>query len=96
LADDQDQERVQRGVNAAIPQLHANGFVNTLSAAGDIMTVFERAGVPVATLTMSYSIAKTLATSLLAVVTLLEERTRQAVLTTHELEKLLTEKKSEH
>ena len=62
-----------------------NGFINTLGT-GDITTILERNGEPVAVLNMSYTIAKTLATSLGEVVARLEELSGREMLTTKQLE----------
>lgn len=46
--------------DASVPHHYANGFTNGSSSA-DVVILFERAGTPVATVNMSFALAKTLA-----------------------------------
>lgn len=82
------EQRLQNAMEAAVPEIYFNGFVNSLGT-GDIVSVLERNGKPVATLNMSYTTAKTLATSLGAVIAKLEEATGREMLTTHDVGRLM-------
>jgi hypothetical protein len=67
--------------------IHAR-IVNSISA-GDITTLLERNGKPVAIINMSFTVAKTLSVALGQIVAQIEERSGRNMLTTHELAKLL-------
>ncbi len=78
-------ERINRAIASEVPQIYANGFVNSISS-GDIVTVLERNGKPVALLNLSYTVAKTLARSLAQIFAQMEELTGREMLTTHEVQ----------
>lgn len=81
------EERLKRALAASdLPQLYFNGFVNNTST-GDVTTVLERNGKPIAVLNMSFTVAKTFGISLGRVVANLEEKTGRPMLTTHEVDK---------
>ena len=71
--------------NPEIPNFYANAFV-LASGTGDITLFFQRNGVPVATLNLSYTVAKTLALLLGNSITDLERTSGNAIMTTHEVE----------
>lgn len=79
-------ERVNLALAADIPNIYFNGFVNAVGA-GDILTVLERNGRPVAVLNMSYTVAKTLALALGTTISQFEATTGRSMLTTHDVEK---------
>jgi hypothetical protein len=91
MADTTDslRERLTAALEADdVPKLYVNGFVNSLST-GDITTLLERNGKPVAILNISFTVAKTLSIALGNIVAQIEERAGRSMLTTHELAKLL-------
>ena len=79
---------VQSAVTAQIPHLYANGFALSVSSA-DTIVVLEQNGIPIATLNMSYTAAKTLAIKLGSSVAILENATERPMLTTDEVERFL-------
>lgn len=87
------EERVEAANRAEIPHLYFSGFMCSLSNA-DVILVGERAGVPVATVNLSFTIAKTLAASLANVVSTLEEKMGREIMTTHDIDKRMSEDKS--
>jgi hypothetical protein len=70
-----------------IPQIYCNGFANALTS-GDVITVLERNGQPVAVVNMSYTVAKTFAQALGVIVADLEAKAGRPMLTTHEVDAL--------
>ena len=84
---DDTKARVERSRDPNVPKLYVNGFINTLGTS-DIMTILERNGEPIAVLNMSYTVAKTLATSLGEIVARLEELSGRDMLTTKQLESM--------
>jgi len=87
-ADAEIRHRLLAALEADIPTLYMNGFVNSISA-GDITTLLERNGKPVAIINMSFTVAKTLSIALGQIIAQIEERSGRNMLTTHELAKLL-------
>lgn len=85
---DKVDERIKRALEADVPRIYFNGFVNAFSA-GDIMCVLERNGQPVGIMNISYTVAKTLSASLATLIARLEETSRQPIMTTHEVGKLM-------
>lgn len=86
-------QRIQRATEATnIPNLYANGFVNHVTQ-GDILTVLEHNGKPVATINLSYTVAKTLALSIGTLISQLEALTGRDMLTTHDVSLKLNEPK---
>jgi hypothetical protein len=83
-----EQERIARAIDAGVPQIYFNGFVNTITV-GDVLTVLETNGKPVVVLNMSYTIAKTLAISLGQIISQFESGVERNMLTTHDVEKAL-------
>ncbi len=81
-------ERIERALHSEIPNYYVNGFASALGTS-DIVIALEKNGAPVATLNMSYTVAKTLAVSLSHVVANLEALTSRTMLTTHEMEEAL-------
>jgi hypothetical protein len=90
-------ERLERAKKAGVPVLYFNGYLNNLGV-GDVLSVLERNGEPVAILNMSYTIAKSLSVSLGQLITYLEENAGRPMLTASEVEKLAagTKAKKEH
>ncbi len=84
----ENKERIEKALEANIPNVYFNGFVNSISS-GDIITVLERNGKPAAILNMSYTLAKTLAISLGQLVSQFEEGADRNILTTHDVESVL-------
>lgn len=73
-----------------VSAIYANGFKAGLSA-GDVFVVLERNGVEFAVLNMSYTIAKTLAYALDALIKQLETTGKQQIMTTEYISHLITQ-----
>jgi hypothetical protein len=86
--EDDLQKRLTNAVNSDVPVFYVNGFVNSMTS-GDVLTLLERNGKPVAILNMSFTVAKTLSVSLGNTIAQLEERAGQSMLTTQEVGKAL-------
>ncbi len=74
--------------DTSIPEIHFNGVVNGIGA-GDIVILLLRHGRPVAKLSASYTVAKTLAQVLSETIVNLEQRTGNTIMTTHDIDKAL-------
>jgi hypothetical protein len=85
---DPHKERLDRALSPDIPNYYVNGFANALGT-GDIVIALETNGKPVASVNMSYTVAKTLALGLSQIIATLETATGKTMLTTHEMEKAL-------
>lgn len=88
------QDRIQRGMTADIPHIYFNGFAVAIGA-GDLTMVLERNNVPVATLNLSFTEAKTLAQKLGGLVALLEEKSGNTIMTTDDIGSYLLEQPPE-
>jgi hypothetical protein len=87
--EDDLQKRLRNALESAdVPVFYVNGFVNTMTS-GDVLTVLERNGRPVAVLNMSFTVAKTLSVGLGNTIAQLEEKAGQSMLTTQEVGKAL-------
>jgi antitoxin (DNA-binding transcriptional repressor) of toxin-antitoxin stability system len=71
-----------------VPDIHFNGFVNGIGQ-GDVLIVLTRHGRPVAKLSASYTVAKTLAQKLGQVIAHLELQTGNTIMTVDDIEKAL-------
>lgn len=79
------EERIQEALaSEVIPHLYANGFSNTMSNA-DVALVFEHNQKPIATINMSYTLTKSLASKLSRLITILEQGTEHEMLTTDDV-----------
>jgi hypothetical protein len=83
-------ERMRAALAPDVPKIYFNGFINAVSS-GDIVTVLERNGQPVAVLNMSFTVAKSLAQALGVTVSDLEKKAGQAMLTTKDVDALRLE-----
>lgn len=83
-----EQERITKAIDAGVPQIYFNGFVNNITS-GDVLTILERNGKPVIVLNMSYTIAKTLAVALGQIISQFESGVERNVLTTYDVERAL-------
>lgn len=88
------EQRFQRALDAGVPQIYVNGFMNGLGT-GDVHSVLERNGQPVAVLNMSFTVAKTFAQALAIVVSEVETRAGREMLTTHDVERIFLEEPKE-
>ena len=82
--------------NAELPNLHFNGFVNTMAVGGDFLIVLESNGKPVATLNASYTVVKTFANSLTQLIKNLEKRSGKDIMTVSEIQMYLEDRENEH
>lgn len=89
-ADEVAMNRVQAALTSGIPQLYCNGFTNVMSS-GDVLTVFDRNGLSVATLNMSFTMAKSLSIALGQIVAKLEQMSGREILTTSDIERISKE-----
>ncbi|MBA7696826.1 hypothetical protein ES703_105478 [subsurface metagenome] len=71
-----------------IPVFYFNSFTNTMSS-GDVAILFKRTGRPTAILYASYTVAKSLAVKLGEMISELERRIGQKIMTTDDMEQLL-------
>ena len=83
-------EEVQKALsNPETSKIYANGFVNALGA-GDIVVILKNADTPVAILNLSYTVAKTLAVKLGSVISELEKKTGNMIMTTDQINKAMS------
>jgi hypothetical protein len=76
--------RIDATLKSGVPKLYFNGFSIALTS-GDITTSLELNGVPVALLSMSYTVAKTLSVKLGNVIATFEAASGREMLTTDEV-----------
>ena len=86
--------RIADAVALGVPAYYFNGFCTAMTA-GDIVTTIELNGRPLATLNMSYTVAKTYALAIGQSIALLEEAAKREMLTTHEIESMFMVKKED-
>ena len=75
-------------LSSEVPHLFCTGFMNAVTNS-DIVVFFEASGRPVATLNLSFTMAKTLAKRLNETIVGLEEASGQRIMTTDEIDKAL-------
>ncbi len=73
-----------------IQRIYANGFINAVGN-GDVVIVLKNNDKPIATLNLSYTVAKTLSKKLGTTISLLEKNTGNSIMTTDQIEKAMTE-----
>jgi hypothetical protein len=83
-------ERLNRALAGDVPTFYFNGYVTHLGT-GDILTILEKNGKPVAVLNMSYTMAKSFSASLGTMIAKLEETSGRNMLTTQDVEALAKE-----
>jgi len=81
-------------LNADIPHLYANAFTNAIGN-GDVIIVLRQGGKQVATLNLSYTVAKTLASKLGELINTLENRLHAPIFTVDQIHKVLSEEASQ-
>ena len=79
--------RIAAALEVGVPQIYCNGYINGMTA-GDVLTVLERNGKPVAVLNMSFTVAKSIAQGIGTIVAELEAQSGRPMLTTREVENL--------
>ena len=84
---------IKEAMVADIPHIYSNGF-NIVLGTGDVNVVLKRVGETVATLNLSYTLAKTLSEKLGGLIKFLENKTGNTIMTTDDLEKFLTQENS--
>lgn len=67
-----------------LPFLYFNSFINSISA-GDVLLILKLRNKPIAKVSMSFTLAKTLAQKLGAMIELMEEKTGHTIMTTDEI-----------
>ncbi len=86
---------VKEAMVADIPHIYSNGFTIVLGT-GDVNIILKRMGENVATLNLSYTLAKTLSEKLGGTIKFLENKTGNAIMTTDDVEKFLTKENSKN
>lgn len=86
--------RLSAAMTSDVPRLYFNGFLNMLGT-GDVLSVLERNGQPVAIINLSYTMAKTYSLALSELINNLEKATGRMMLTTLEMEQHLMAKQSD-
>ncbi|MCG8026415.1 MAG: hypothetical protein N0E59_08890 [Candidatus Thiodiazotropha taylori] len=82
-------------IDLDVPQIYFNGFTNAMGI-GDLISVVQRNGKPVAIINMSYTIAKTYAEALNSMIADMEAKANQEIMTTHDVvNKVFTKDKSQ-
>lgn len=74
--------------NPSVPKLYANGFVSSIGS-GDTCIVFQQNGIPVVTLNLSFTVAKTLSIKLGGLIKDMEKDSANKIMTTDEIGSLL-------
>jgi ACT domain-containing protein len=79
-----DPAEIQRQLDSAPVKIYCNGFTNALGM-GDVILILHNNNRVAATVNVSYTVAKTLAEKLAALITQLEDETGQTIMTTDEV-----------
>ena len=74
--------------NSEVKKIYANGFVNAMGV-GDIVVLLKNGDNPIAVLNLSYTVAKTLSIKLGAMISQLESKTGNTIMTTDDINKVL-------
>lgn len=75
-----------------IPHLYANGFISAIGN-GDTLLVLQQTGRPIATLNLSFTVAKTLVQKLGGIIENLEKASGNDIMTTSDLDEALKKTK---
>jgi len=73
-----------------LPQFYVNSFTVTLGI-GDVLIVMKRNGVAVASMQVSYTVAKSLVEVIGSLIKVLEDRTGNSIMTSKFIEKMMQE-----
>ncbi len=92
--DPNHENHIQAAFKAGVPQLYFNGLANSMSN-GDVMTVLERNGSPIAILNMSFTMAKSLSVALGQMVATLEQMSGREIMTTLDIQRFAKENAKE-
>jgi hypothetical protein len=87
-------EEIQKIIDADVPHIYSNGF-NIVLGAGDVNIVLSKMGQNVATISLSFTVAKTLAEKLGGSIKTLEKVTDNTIMTTDDIEKSLSPDKDD-
>jgi hypothetical protein len=92
-----DKQTPEQKIEAALSQpdahrIYSNGFINAIGN-GDVIISLMLNNRPVANVNLSYTVAKTLAIRLGGLISTLEEKTGNTIMTTEDIDKALKEKK---
>jgi len=90
----EDSQNLNKRLNEALkdPQvqrIYANGFINALGI-GDVMILLQNSKKPIAVLNLSYTVAKTLAVKLGALISQLEDSTGNTIMTTDDIDRSMS------
>ena len=77
---------ITTALEANIPHIYSNGF-SIILGTGDVIILLKEVGINVATLNLSYTVAKTLSEKLGGVIKILENKTGNTIMTTEDIEK---------
>lgn len=91
---DFNEQMLKALVDDSIPKLYGNGFVISIGT-GDIVFLIKRNDQPVAVFNFSYTVSKTLAEKLGALIVGFEHDTGQTMMTTDFIAKKLSEERDE-
>ncbi len=87
-------EEFKKALDTDIPQIYSNGFSIFLGT-GDVNILLSKMGHNVATISFSFTLAKTLAEKLGGAIKTLENKTGNTIMTTDDIEKSLTPDKKD-
>ena len=86
------QEVIEFSVNSPdIPHLYANGFISALGN-GDTLLILQQSGRPIATLNLSFTMAKTLVNKLGQIIKELEKDSGNTIMTTTDMDKIMAKR----
>jgi hypothetical protein len=86
------QQIYEDAVKSNVETIYFNGFTTALGN-GDITVVLQKNGKPIALLNASYTVAKTLSIKLGELVSFLEDKTNQKMLTTDQVQECVSGEK---
>ncbi len=89
-------EKIEEIINIAVnspdlPHLYANGFISVLGN-GDTLLVLQQSGRPIATLNLSFTLAKTLVQKLGGIIESLETDSGNTIMTTDDMSRILAKR----
>lgn len=89
-------EKIEEIINSAVnspdlPHLYANGFISALGN-GDTLLILQQSGRPIATLNLSFTLAKTLVQKLGGIIEGLEADSGNTIMTTDDMTRILAKR----
>ena len=80
--------------NETVPIIYSNGFICVLGQ-GDVAILFQKSGVEVGLINLSFTTAKTLAIKLRQLIEFLEMKSERNIMTTEDINVFLTPKENQ-